>query len=126
MPCGPVSRNKNYQINWNHVTDEFRGATGICIDGVWYDASFGELQADTWYHLTATYDGENLRAYKDGVLISTNSDPSGSADSETETLKFGRHARDENFFAGTIDDVHIYNYSLMQNEITELYNQGKK
>ncbi len=117
MPSGPVSREKNYQINWNHVTDEFRGAAGICIDGMWYDASFGELQADTWYHLATTYDDENLKAYKNGLLITTNSNPSGKADSEIETLKFGRHVEAENFFAGTIDDVRIYNYALPQEEI---------
>ncbi len=121
MPSGPISREKNYQINWNHVDDGFRGAAGICTDGTWYNASFGELRANTWYHLAATYDGENLKAYKDGVLITTNSDLSGKADSEIETLKFGRHASDESFFAGTIDDVRIYSYALPEDEIKALY-----
>jgi tetratricopeptide (TPR) repeat protein len=122
VPSGPISREKNYQINWNHIVDEFRGAAGICINGNWYSASFGALQPNTWYRLVATYDGENLKAYKDGVLITDNADPSGKADHETETLKFGRHARDENFFAGTIDDIRIYNYALPQEEIKALGN----
>jgi hypothetical protein len=119
---GPVHREKNYQINWNHSVDAFRGATGVCVDGVWYPASFADLQADTWYHLVATYDGENIKAYKDGVLVTDNSDPSGNPNSEIETLKIGRHARDNmSYFRGTIDDVRIYNYALSPADIAALY-----
>ncbi len=116
-PSGPVHREKNFQLNWDHTLDEFRGAAGVCVAEVWYDASFGDLQADTWYHLTATYDGENLKTYKDGALITNNSEPSGSPDAESESLKFGRHAAGENYFHGTIDDVRIYNYALSESEI---------
>ncbi|OHB57674.1 MAG: hypothetical protein A2173_04650 [Planctomycetes bacterium RBG_13_44_8b] len=117
---GPVHREKNYQINWSHLTDEFRGGAGVCIEESWHAASFGQLRANTWYHLIATYDGENLKAYKNGVLISDNEGASGKPDSEAATLKFGRHATQENFFAGTIDDVRIYSYPLSQEEIDEL------
>jgi hypothetical protein len=116
-PSGPVHREKNFQINWNHPTDAFRGAAGVCIGGTWYNASFDQLQADTWYHLAATYDGQNLKAYKNGVLITNNSEPSGNPDAESGSLKFGRHATGENYFHGTIDDVRIYNYALSESEI---------
>lgn len=97
--------------------DAFRGAAGVSVASVWYDATFGQLQADTWYHLTATYDGENLKTYKDGVLITNNSEPSGNADAESESLKFAKHATGEIYFHGTIDDVRVYNYALSENEI---------
>ncbi len=122
---GPVHREKNYQINWNHMMDNFRGAAGVQIEGTWYPASFGNLQADTWYHLAATYDGYNLKAYRDGVLITNNSDPSGLPDAEGETLKFGRHVLTEDYFSGTVDNVRIYNYALSDGEITAIYNEGK-
>ncbi|MBP7049415.1 MAG: hypothetical protein KBE65_00205 [Phycisphaerae bacterium] len=121
---GPVHREKNLQINWNHVDDEFRGAAGVCIGGTWYGASFGDLQGDTWYHLTATFDGRTLRAYKNGGLVMANGGASGVPSSETETLKLGRHAAYDAFFAGTIDDVRLYNYSLSEAEVTEL-SQGR-
>ena len=124
-PSGPVHRNKNYQINWNHGTDAFRGAAGTQVGGTWYAASFGHLQAGTWYHLAATYDGESLKAYRDGVLITKNSDPSGLPDAESETLKFGRHVLTEHYFSGTVDDVRIYNYALGEGEIESIYNEGK-
>jgi hypothetical protein len=78
------------------------------------------LRANTWYHLAATYDGENLKTYKDGVLITNNSGPSGKPYTETEKLKFGRHSWEMNYFRGTIDDVRIYNYALLKEEIEEL------
>jgi hypothetical protein len=121
MPSGPVHRDKNYQINWNHVDDGFSGAAGVCVDGTWYDAGFGDLQANTWYHLAATYDGENLKAYKNGVLVTNNSDPSGPPDSESETLKLGRHAAEMSNFKGTIDDVRVYSYALSEDEIKALH-----
>lgn len=122
VASGPVHAEKNFQINWNHGTDQCRGAAGVCVGGAWHAAGFGELKADTWYHLAATYDGENLKAYKDGVLIMDKADPSGNADLETETLKFGRHAlATDAFFTGTVDDVCVFAYPLNVDEVRALY-----
>ncbi|OHB67605.1 MAG: hypothetical protein A2Y77_14010 [Planctomycetes bacterium RBG_13_62_9] len=119
---GPVHCEKNFQIDWDHGNDEFRGAVGVRVGGMWYGAGFGDLKSDTWYHLTATYDGENLKAYRDGTLISDNAGPSGDADAETETLKFGRHASDDKaFFAGSIDNVCVFTYALSADEVKALY-----
>lgn len=121
---GPVHRNANFQINWNHPNATFRGAAAFRIGGIttgtWYPASFGSLQANTWYHLAATYDGENFKAYKDGVLITTNSTPSGNADSETNTLKFGRHSNGAQYFSGTADEIRVYNRALTNSEVATL------
>jgi hypothetical protein len=121
VPSGPVHRDKNYHINWNHSFDDFQGAAGMQVGDTWYPASFGDLQANTWYHLAATYDGEEFKAYKDGILITNNSDPSGDPESESTTLKLGRHSLYGDYFAGTIDDVRIYNYALSQVEIAALH-----
>ena len=121
VPSGPVHRDKNYHINWNHSFDEFRGAAGVQVADTWYPASFGDLKANTWYHLVATYDGEDFKAYKDGILITNNSTPSGDPDSESTTLKLGRHSLYGDHFAGIIDDVRIYNYALSQAEIAKVF-----
>ena len=122
VASGPVHGEKNFQINWNHGSDGWLGAVGICVAGEWYSAPFGDLQADTWYHLAGTYDGENLKAYRDGVLITDNSDPSGRPDVESATLKFGRHATaDGAFFAGTIDDVCVFACALDAENIKALH-----
>ncbi|MGE5297211.1 MAG: LamG-like jellyroll fold domain-containing protein, partial [Solirubrobacterales bacterium] len=107
----------NYQLNWNHPNNRFRGAAAFRVDNDWYPASFGPLAADTWYHLTATLDGAALRAYVNGVLITINSTAQGPASYESRTLTFGRHCAAAQFFAGEVDDVRIYNRALKRAEI---------
>ena len=92
-PTGPVHREQNYQINWNHGDSNFIHSAAMDVGGTWYSASFGTaLKANTWYHLTATYDGETLKAYTNGKLITANANPSGAPVAESNTLKFCRHA----------------------------------
>ena len=122
---GPAHRQANLQINWNHDFPEFRGAAGVFIGTTWYAASFGDLQGDTWYHLAATFDGTSLKAYTNGALVTNNVNAIGVPGIETETLKLGRHAAEDAFFMGTIDDVRLYNLSLTGAEIQQLYNEGK-
>jgi hypothetical protein len=120
-PSGPVHRQKNLQISWNHSSADFRGVAGLSVANQWYAASFGELKADQWYHLAATYDGENLKAYTNGVLITDNPDPSGPPDKESATLKFAKHANYGDNFKGTIDDVRLYSYALTADDVTAIY-----
>ena len=116
-PSGPIHREANYQINWNHGTSAFQGAVGVRVSGSWYAASFGALAANTWYNLAATYDGETLNAYTNGVLITSNTAPSGPADADPNALTIGRHAAVSQFFQGIVDNVRIYNRALSQTEI---------
>jgi hypothetical protein len=117
LASGPVHRQANYQLNWNHETPAFRGAAGVRIAKTWYPASFGALEASTWYHLAATFDGAALRAYVNGELVTTNAKAVGVPDTEPTTLKIGRHSALPQFFGGTIDEVRIYNRALTQQEI---------
>ena len=117
---GPVHREGNYQLNWNHGDSSFRGAAGLRVDGTWHAASFGLLAPDTWTHLAATFDGTALKAYTNGVLVTTNEMARGVPSPESGTLTFGKHATAESFFAGTIDDVRVYNRALTENEISDV------
>jgi len=88
------------------------------VGGAWYAASYMPLEANTWYHLAATYDGSVFNAYRDGVLITSNPAPSGPPDSESGTLKLGRHATSaNNYFTGTVDNVRVYDKALTVEEI---------
>ncbi len=86
----------------------------------WHAAKYEPLEADTWYHLAATYDGEDLKAYRDGELITTNDAPSGPPDDEPESLKLARHAAEARYFTGTVDEAIIYNRALSEGEIRYL------
>jgi concanavalin A-like lectin/glucanase superfamily protein len=116
-PAGPLHREKNYQINWNHSQDAFRAAVGLATANGWFGANFGDLEADTWYNLAGSYDGEDLKAYKNGVLMATNSDPSGPTNAETNSLKLGRHAAADQYFAGSVDEAMVYDRVLSGGEI---------
>jgi len=118
-PSGPVHREKNYQFNWNHSNDTFRGSVTVSAGG-WHAAKYGAVEADTWYHLAGTYDGEVLTAYKDGVLITANDAPSGAPVAETGTLKLARHATAVQYFTGTVDEAVVYSRVLSLGEIRYL------
>ncbi|MHC4628313.1 MAG: LamG domain-containing protein, partial [Planctomycetota bacterium] len=119
-PSGPLHREQNYQFNWNHGNEVFRGAAAINVGGTWHAAKYTPLSANTWYHLAATYDGNVFNAYRDGVLITSNTAPSGAANSETNSVKLGRHAAAAQFFTGTVDDARVYNRALTVEEIQEV------
>jgi hypothetical protein len=119
-PSGPLHREKNYQFDWNHTDAVFRGAAAMEIGGTWHAASFMPVAANTWYHLAATFDGTSLKAYRDGVLITTNTAASGVPTVETGTLKLGRHATAAQFFTGTVDDARVYNKALTADEIQKV------
>jgi len=118
-PTGPVHREMNYQINWNHGDAAFRGTAAMCVGGTWYSTTFGSLSGNVWYHLAATYDDTGLKTYVNGELIATNSTPKGPTDAESNTLKFARHAAAAQFWVGTVDDVRLYDRALTQDEIKE-------
>jgi hypothetical protein len=120
-PNGLVHREYNFQINWDHYKPEFRGAAAVRIGIAWHPVSFGNLDGGIWYHLVATFDGESIKAYKDGVLVDEDSQAYGRPNVEAATLKLGRHAVDQGYFAGTIDDVCIFSYALSVDEVKALY-----
>ena len=76
----------------------------------------------TWYHLVGTYDGEMIRFYVNGKLIS-------AKQSQGEMRDYGKDVYIATFsnlvstyhLPGTIDEVRIYNRALRIDEIKNLY-----
>jgi hypothetical protein len=118
--AGPVMKQENFLISWDHRAASFREAAGLSVGGTWHPASFGTLSGGSWIQLSATYDGETLRAYRDGVLITENTAPSGSPDTAADSMKIARHSVNDFFFAGRVDEVRVYNHSLTAQEIALL------
>ncbi len=110
---GLVNRQGNYQINWDHPNEAFQGVAAVNAGG-FQGAGFGPVQADTWYHIAATYDGNTLKAYRDGVLITATEAPGVPANAARE-MRFGMGS-----FAGTLDDVRVYRRALTDAEIAEV------
>jgi hypothetical protein len=69
-----------------------------------------------WHHFAATYDGTTIAWYGDGMLI-------GSEDWVLDTVdnvQIGKRADNNNYFAGLVDDVRVYDKALTQSEIQSI------
>ncbi len=122
-PSGPLHRENNYQINWDHFDSNYQGAAGMNAGG-WMSLKFGTLEADTWYHLAVTFDGTNWITYQDGEQMNSRVVNAAIAN-ETNSLKLGRHAANAaQFFTGTVDDARVYRRALTADEIKVVMGGG--
>jgi hypothetical protein len=80
------------------------------------------ISANSWYHITGTYDGNFLKIYINGTL--DNSLKISSAINKTnEPLIIGWRYNGTygDHFSGLIDELRIYNRALSETEIQQLY-----
>ncbi len=105
---GIVGRNTNFQLNWDHF-GEFRGAFGIHDPIDWHAASYMPVVASVWYYLVGTYDGETVRAYRDGIEAGSNATPSGDPQRDTFPVRAGVNPDPSTgwLFDGRIDEVRV-------------------
>lgn len=75
---------------------------------------------DGWHHVAAVYDGTHLRLYLDGSETSARLVGALTIDT-TSVLRLGENwAVGNSFFAGTMDEVRIYDFGLTAAEIAVL------
>ena len=74
------------------------------------------LRLNKWSHVATTYDGKTLRLYVNGVLQSA-SRLNGSIRAGSGPLEIGGSSRLGQWFAGTIDDVRVWNRPLSASAI---------
>lgn len=75
-----------------------------------------KLTLNTWTHLAMTYDGTNMRLYTNGSLVKTQA-ATGNIYNSSNPLKFGGNAMWNEYFAGQLDEIRIYNRVLNTSEI---------
>lgn len=88
-------------------------------NGDWYAVEDSvPLSINTWHHVAVTYDNAatTLKLYKDGQLISTNTDVDPVDGGNM--VRLGAFNDAANSFTGTIDEVRIWNRALSPSEIT--------
>ena len=66
------------------------------------------LTSNRWTHLAATYDGTTLRLYVNGAQVATRSQ-TGTLATSSNPLNIGGDTIYNQYFAGRIDDVRLYN-----------------
>jgi hypothetical protein len=89
------------------------------VDANAQDSAVHEL--NRWYYFVGTYDGENIRIYKDGVQVGF-TPQTGALGVVDTTAKIGTYQGTDYNFNGSIADVRIYNRALSAMEINTLYN----
>jgi hypothetical protein len=74
------------------------------------------LTANTWSHVTATYDGQTQRLYVNGVQVSQRAQ-TGAIQTSNYVMRIGGNSIWGEYFQGTIDEVRIYNRALSSTEV---------
>ncbi|UCG50578.1 MAG: PKD domain-containing protein, partial [Candidatus Latescibacterota bacterium] len=122
---GPVGDDHYWMVSTVDSTGlRFRVKTGGVTTTL--STATGEIQAGEWYHVAATYDGANMRIYKNAVVVAetgktgkVDSDPgAGVALGNQPPVAGGRP------FDGLLDDVRVYDRGLDSTEVALLANPG--
>ena len=80
------------------------------------------LPVNEWKHITARYDGTELRVFIDGTIESATTAATGSLAATTEALWLGYYDVTNHHLHGHLDDVSIYDRALSDSEIADLVN----
>lgn len=78
----------------------------------------------TWYCVITTYDGNAIKTYVNGALMSTAPIASGTMGTSTEgaaigASRYGKYIQYPYWFNGIIDDMRLYNRALSANEVSQ-------
>lgn len=140
FPSGSSARSLSVWVYM--ATEDFSDAEAICYYGdtdqtngfglAYYDMGKMKILStietdvdivlDEWVNWIVTYDGTNLKLYKNSVLVFT-SDPITLA-TLTNLGQIGKTGVSYPF-NGSLDSVIIFDKALTQNEINYIYNGGK-
>jgi hypothetical protein len=85
-----------------------------------YDTGI-DIAAGVWTHIVLTYDGTNIKAYKDNSLVDTRAK---ALDTGLDKSAIGKNAWTTSYFDGLVDNVMIFNKELSTDEIDYLFNGG--
>lgn len=92
----------------------------------WYHVTHSPtVSTNQWIHIVYTWDGQKLKAYKNGVLVNTNNSvPAGAVIScPGGNLRFGKWWNlNPQWFKGKMDDIGIWNRALTEQEVKQLLN----
>ncbi|MHC4726511.1 MAG: LamG domain-containing protein, partial [Planctomycetota bacterium] len=81
------------------------------------------IQPGEWLHASATWDGSNARIYVNGEMVLEQAQ-SGQLVPPQLPLRIGHRDGSSHFFNGIIDDVRVYNHTLIEEEILAAMDGG--
>jgi chitodextrinase len=80
------------------------------------------LTLNSWQHIAVTYDGANLRFYRNGVADGVIPATCAVTNTNSQNMRVGANANGTETFPGALDEVKIYNRALSQTEVSALAN----
>lgn len=89
----------------------------------WYFNPGAYIEVNQWYHVAGTYDGNEIRMYLNGELKGIRPHKGYiSWDYKPNQLSIGafKDKNEQNPFKGSIDEVHVWNKALSENEVKKL------
>ena len=108
--------NDNYYLEAT-TSNSGKPLIGAIIGGTRYKAvGTSALAPGEYSHLAATYDGSTLRLFVNGTQVSSTS-IAGTILTSNSPLQIGSDSSFGQYFAGTIDEVRVYNTRLTQAQI---------
>jgi hypothetical protein len=105
------------------TTNASRPSGYVFIGGEKEARGTAALTVNTWTHLATTYDGANLRLYVNGTLVKTTAQ-TGNIATSSGALQLGGNTIWGEWYAGTLDDVRVYNKALTATEIQADMSRG--
>lgn len=118
----PSSPSYQFGLNFNNTTFQVytTGSSGV-------QAFSYALPTNTWVHVVGVFSATSATAfYTNGVLFGTLGSGGGISGNTGGYTMIGSSINGNTEpFAGTIDDVRIYNRALTATEISQLYNNGR-
>ena len=85
--------------------------------------SLNENLPPGWNYIAASYDGSMMKLYLNGELKKSRA-ASGMIQTSTTPVNIGRYVDGNGYLNGIMDEVAIWNRSLSDTEILDIYNRS--
>jgi hypothetical protein len=115
-------QSSNPYNGWAIANDN--GQVSLWTDQSSWQSTGVNIADGNWHHYTAVIDGSEFKLYKDGVLERTLSYTPPSSE-DVPFYIADRNDAEGNPFEGSLDEIRIYNRTLSESEIKNLYFVGK-
>lgn len=123
-----------YQNTDNYFNSYLRPGTPDHYHAVYFKTTAGDNAVDTaaglviptgvWVHLAVTYDGTAVRTYRNCVFNQSTAS-SGTLVASSSTLLFaGATSGTAAYFAGSLDDIRVYNRALTAQDLCTIMRQS--
>jgi PKD repeat protein len=86
-------------------------------------SSPGVVQAGTWHHVAAVYDGSQMRLYRDGEQVASKGKSGSLSTSGSVPAALGDQPQGGRSFDGLLDEVRLYGRALSADEVLALYEE---